>query len=772
MRFIENMKISRTIMLITAVPMIAALIFASLLIFNEAKHNSNLTDLSELTALSVKMSNLVHEQQKERGATAVFLGSKGAKFKQELAAQRANTDVKRKELKDFLTGFEHDGYSATFTTKFEAVLATLGKMDSIRSAVDTLSISGPDAIGYYTGLNGQNLDTIGYMANLSDEPQIVSGFVAYTNFLQGKERAGIERAVGANGFASGRFSEKAMDRFKALINAQDTYNSIFLSYATDTQKKTYQEVMDGAPAREVKRIRAVALAGGLTGELAGISGKVWFDTITQKIEGLKKIENSLAADLLRSMESIQDAAFLLLIEEIALAIVTLLAVIALSFLVIRSFTGSVRSVVFSLTEIAEGNVDVELPPETKNEFGDMARATVALRQAVKEAFELGQMVEDMPMNVVMCNPEDFKVTYMNKAAIATLKSLEHLLPCKVDELVGNTIDIFYESPEHQRKILSDPDNLPHTANIELGDEHLSLKIYAIRDKSGGYAGPMLSWSVITDQMKISEKVAGVVKNVSAAATEMRSTAESMSATAEQTSRQASAVAAASEQATANVQTVASASEEMSASISEINRQVGQSSEIATKANAEAQRTNETVQSLVDAAQKIGEVVNLISEIAEQTNLLALNATIEAARAGEAGKGFAVVASEVKNLANQTAKATEEIGGKVTEMQTVTNDAVGAINVISDTIAEINSIAETISTAVGEQGAATQEISQNTQQAAAGTQEVSSNITGVTQAASETGAAAQQVLSAADELAKHGETLSADVDAFIAQVKAA
>ena len=264
----------------------------------------------------------------------------------------------------------------------------------------------------------------------------------------------------------------------------------------------------------------------------------------------------------------------------------------------------------------------------------------------------------------------------------------------------------------------------------------------------------------------------IVNTVSGASAEMRSTAEAMSATADQTSSQTTAVAAASEEATANVQTVASASEELSASINEINRQVSQSAEIATKANAEAERTNETVQSLADAAQKIGEVVGLISEIAEQTNLLALNATIEAARAGEAGKGFAVVASEVKNLATQTAKATEEISEQVGGMQSVTGDAVGAIKGISETIAEINAIAETIASAVGEQGAATREIAENTQQAATGTQEVSSNIAGVTQAASETGAAAQQVLVSADELSEQSDKLRGVVEKFITDVKAA
>ena len=267
------------------------------------------------------------------------------------------------------------------------------------------------------------------------------------------------------------------------------------------------------------------------------------------------------------------------------------------------------------------------------------------------------------------------------------------------------------------------------------------------------------------------RISGIVETVSSQSTEMRSTAESMSATAEETSRQATSVAAAAEQASASVQTVASATEELSASIGEINRQVGESVEIASRANQEAERTNETVQGLAAAADKIGEIVSLISEIAEQTNLLALNATIEAARAGEAGKGFAVVASEVKSLANQTAKATEEIATQISEMQSVSGDAVQAIGGIGKTIGEISTICQSISSAVGEQGTATREIAENTQQAASGTQEVSGNISGVTQAATETGAAAQQVLSSAGELSKQSETLRAEVDGFLAKIRA-
>ncbi|MBE0529670.1 MAG: HAMP domain-containing protein [Rhodospirillales bacterium] len=267
-------------------------------------------------------------------------------------------------------------------------------------------------------------------------------------------------------------------------------------------------------------------------------------------------------------------------------------------------------------------------------------------------------------------------------------------------------------------------------------------------------------------------VGHVVGQVSSAATEMQSSSEAMSATAEETTRQASAVAAASEQASANVQTVASAAEELSSSISEISRQVTQASQIAAAAVSEAEQTNVKVQGLAQAANKIGEVVALITDIAEQTNLLALNATIEAARAGDAGKGFAVVASEVKNLANQTAKATDEIGAQIAGIQAATQEAVAAINSITKTISKINEVNSGVASAVEEQGAATQEIARNVEQAAAGTQEVSANIGGVSQAANETGAAAGQINRAAGELSRQSETLRAEVDKFLANVRAA
>jgi methyl-accepting chemotaxis protein len=260
--------------------------------------------------------------------------------------------------------------------------------------------------------------------------------------------------------------------------------------------------------------------------------------------------------------------------------------------------------------------------------------------------------------------------------------------------------------------------------------------------------------------------------LSAASTQLHSTAQSMTGSAGTATQQAETVTSAALAASANVQTVAAAAEELSASIAEISRQVSQSASVASRASADARRTDQTVRALAEGASRIGEVVHMINDIASQTNLLALNATIEAARAGEAGKGFAVVASEVKTLASQTAKATEEIGSQIGQIQAATRDAVQAIESIAGTIDEVNQIAGAIAAAVEEQGAATEEIARNVQQAASGTEAVTRSIGTVSQAAGETGHAASDVLQAAGDLSRQSERLGAEVRAFLSGVKAA
>jgi methyl-accepting chemotaxis protein len=264
----------------------------------------------------------------------------------------------------------------------------------------------------------------------------------------------------------------------------------------------------------------------------------------------------------------------------------------------------------------------------------------------------------------------------------------------------------------------------------------------------------------------------IVNNVSSTSTELETAAATLTATAETTQQLSGTVAAASQEASDNVNSVAAASEELASSVLEIGRQVQQSSRITAAAVKQAAKTDARITDLSQAAARISDVIKLITAIAEQTNLLALNATIEAARAGEAGRGFAVVAHEVKGLATQTAKATDEIRRQIAGMQTATQESVGAIKEIGTTIACVAEIALIVSAAVDKQGTSTKEISHNAMQAAQFTSRIVTDISHASRGAGKTGSASAQVLASARSLASESNHLKIEVDKFLASVRAA
>lgn len=360
------------------------------------------------------------------------------------------------------------------------------------------------------------------------------------------------------------------------------------------------------------------------------------------------------------------------------------------------------------------------------------------------------MTDNSPINTMFAD-RDFTIRYMNKASVKTLQSLQKLLPVPVDRIVGQSIDIFHKNPAHQRRLLADPRNLPRRTKIELGSEILDLMASAVHDDKGELLGTMVTWEVITDRERVEQKIAETARSLTGAASGLASTSSQMSAGAEETSAQATTVSSAAEQVSSNVQTVATGIEELEASIKEIAKNASEAAKVATKAVEIASSTNGTINQLGTSSAEIGKVIKVITSIAQQTNLLALNATIEAARAGEAGKGFAVVANEVKELAKETARATEDIGQKIEAIQADTKGAVTAIGEISSVIGRINDIQTTIASAVEEQTATTNEISRNITEAAKGSSEIAKAITGVAQAAKDTAEGATSTQRAAGEL---------------------
>ena len=389
------------------------------------------------------------------------------------------------------------------------------------------------------------------------------------------------------------------------------------------------------------------------------------------------------------------------------------------------------------------------------------------------ATQVKNMMENMPTNVMYVD-RDLVLTYMNPKSKDTLKTLEHLLPVKVDQMMGTCIDVFHKNPAHQRQILSDPQNLPYQGHILLGEETLDLLVNAIYDKDGNYIGAMATWEVITKKLEQEQQIkeaaererehqqklqagvdeiAQIGSNLAGASEELTSVSAQMGATAEETSSQANVVAAASEEVSTNVQSVSTGSEEMTAAIQEIAQNTTEAAKVAAQAVSVAEATNDTVGKLGQSSAEIGSIIKVINSIAQQTNLLALNATIEAARAGEAGKGFAVVANEVKELAKETTKATESISRMIETIQGDTKGSVDAIAQITTIIKQVNDYMNTIASAVEEQTVTTNEMARNVTEASKGSMEISSNIVNVAEAAKSTTEGATQTQQAAAELAR-------------------
>jgi methyl-accepting chemotaxis protein len=385
--------------------------------------------------------------------------------------------------------------------------------------------------------------------------------------------------------------------------------------------------------------------------------------------------------------------------------------------------------------------------------------------AMKEAVRTFNMVETAPINIMMADTNGI-LTYMNESTKLTLRKLEQFLPEKVDNLLGKTIDHFHKDPAVQRKMLSDPKNLPHKSIITIGPEKVSILVSAIYDNQGSFTGPMVSWEVVTEKFNI---VAGLTRaslDLATAAQNVLTVSTSLSAAAEETSAQANTASVASEEVNAGVQTVANNMEEMVSAIKDITKTTNEASIMTTEAMSRAKNTNAIINKLGDSSIDIGNVIKVISSIAQQTNLLALNATIEAARAGDAGKGFAVVANEVKELANQTAKATSEITKKIETIQADSKSAIDAIGEISIAIEKVHGYNSNIAAAVEEQAATTNDVKRIVSESAIGVTQINENISQVSLAAANTGKDAHK----SEDAAKKVDLTVIELNKFVASLK--
>ncbi|OKO71692.1 nitrate- and nitrite sensing domain-containing protein [Bradyrhizobium sp. NAS96.2] len=680
---LKNTRILYRIAFSALLPLIA---FAALAIYDISAKWSVRSDIARMQPIAEgvgKLSRLVHELQRERGLSSAYLGSKGAQMRTELAEQRKRTDAERSVAASVLAELKAPG-AGGLAAVAQAAQDGLGQLDQRRTDIDGLAVAPPAAIGYLTDTIGRLITVITGIAKLSSDDDISKSIAAYADLIEGKERAGQERATVAGGIAAGRFEPQLYVRAVGLAAAQESFFSAFRAAASREARELFTRTMSGSAIDTFNAMRKTVEQGGLTGDFKSLDSKSWFDAATVRIDMLKTVEDGLAAELSRLMADKRAEATVSLAVVAGMMLLALLAGLLAILAMARSITLPIHALASDMTGLAEGRLDLRVGATDRgDEIGVMARAVQFFKESMIRSTELAA--------------RDSEAVNQRAARVAR---------------VGDLTNQFHDD------------------------------------------------------------IGAVIDAVISASAQLEATAAQMSKSAGKTSEQAANVAGATQAASSNMQTVAAATEELSGSVGEIGRQVTQSAQIAQRAAADGRRTNETVQGLSAAAEKIGDVVKLISEIASQTNLLALNATIEAARAGDAGRGFAVVAAEVKTLAEQTAKATDDIRAQIGAIQATSGDVVTAIRGMTVTIDEINEIASSIASAVEQQGAATQEIARNVQHAAKGTGDISANIGAVTGAAEESGAAASEVLGASEELSRQSERMRSQVESFIGSIKAA
>jgi len=394
-----------------------------------------------------------------------------------------------------------------------------------------------------------------------------------------------------------------------------------------------------------------------------------------------------------------------------------------------------------------------------------------VRRRLAKATVHERLATNAPVNLLMTDL-DLNITYANRRSIETLKTIEYAMPCKAEKIVGKCIDIFHKNPGRIRKILADPANLPHTATIQIGNDWMKQTVVAVRDESGRYIGPMLSWELVTAQLETEARTRQLQKDLAERVAELQQAASDLDAGSEQilsssrsTARAAGSSAASVENLDRQISVVAASAEEMSASVGEIARHVAEATQVAKEAGRTTATVNSRIRDLGLSSSEISRAVGVINDIADQTKLLALNATIEAARAGEAGKGFAVVAGEVKELAKQTGTATEEIGKMVEDIQRDVSGSIEAMGKVREVVERIEALQSSVAAAVEQQNATSGEIARSVGESSEATRTIRSSIQELSKVSESGAATAEQSKTRSADVATLAERISQAMASF-------
>jgi len=411
-RILDAIKVSVRIPIVAMLPLLAMIYFASATLMERRDTVAEMDVVQSLAVLAPDISAVVHELQKERGMSAGFIGSKGKKFATDLPKQRKATEVKIVLMKEALANFDAAAISSDLEQKIKTAQSAVGELASKRQQVSNFSFTVPQMAGYYTPTIAKLLSIVEEMGVLSSDVEVTKTITAYTSFMQGKERAGIERAMGAGGYGAGKFKPGIYQKFVSLIAQQQTFFGTFNLYAAPEQKSFMKKKLQGPIVDEVARLRKIALASPQTQTLEGVTGGQWFGAITKKINLMKEVEDNIANKLQTQAKAIRDKAQAAFTFELTLVVTLLVVILLLVFLTVRSITKPLNILTSTAINIADGDLNsVVSVIYKKDEIGQMARAVQVFKDG---AMRVQAMTAEQESSRALAKHD--RATMMNKMA--------------------------------------------------------------------------------------------------------------------------------------------------------------------------------------------------------------------------------------------------------------------------------------------------------------------------------------------------------------------
>ncbi|NOZ42173.1 MAG: PAS domain-containing protein [Alphaproteobacteria bacterium] len=501
-RKFQDLSLMVKFSVLLAIPLIGLAGFSGIVINRSLDNVSENRVLESLSNLAVKISNMVYEQQKERGMTAGFLGSKGQLFSSQIGAQRNMTDQRRRALFSYLEQEDTSAYGKNFNDKLAQMRSSLDRMASIRAEVDSQSISVKKAVTYYTDLNEQGLSIIAYMTSISKNPTLSNYVYAYVNFLRSKEEAGIERAIGTGAFSAGKFRPVVLDKFKSLITIQKAAIETFKVYATDQQKYFYNSTMNNRAVSEVERMRKLAINYPRTKSLGGVSGTAWFNAITNKIDSLKKVEDRLSGDLTAYADHIMKQSIASRNLYITLSLIVVTLALFFAYVITKGIVGPILLTKEALNKLTEGDSSCELPDvHSRDEVGAMVASLAKLKHSVARNIRLQCALESVSSGVMMADADNI-ITYMNPSSVEIFRHAQEdirkgIPAFDAEKIIGSHIDTFHTSSK-----IAAVDGLSgkHDASFAVGARDFKFTANPVVAADGSRLGTVVEWQDVTEEL--------------------------------------------------------------------------------------------------------------------------------------------------------------------------------------------------------------------------------------------------------------------------------